>query len=106
MSSRLDEAIEHVRSSEAAKLELQKPRMYRVLLLNDDYTPMDFVIGLLKYFFGMHEEAATYTMLQVHREGKGVCGIFTREIAETKVALVSEYARKHEHPLLCEMEPV
>ncbi len=78
--------------------------MYKVLLLNDDYTPMDFVVHVLEDIFGMDYEKATQIMLQVHTRGVGVCGVFTRDIAETKVALVNQFARKNQHPLLCTME--
>jgi ATP-dependent Clp protease adaptor protein ClpS len=89
---------------EAAEPETKEPPMYRVLLLNDDYTPMDFVIQILMRFFNMSEELATQTMLQVHTRGVGNCGIFTREIAETKVHQVTEHARSNQHPLMCTME--
>lgn len=87
-----------------AKPKLKRPPLYKVILLNDDYTPMDFVVHVLEAFFGMNRELATYVMLQVHTQGKGVCGTFTREIAETKVAQVNNYARENQHPLLCTME--
>lgn len=89
---------------EEAKPKLKEPSMYRVFLLNDDYTPMEFVVTLLEKLFGMDREKATRIMLQVHSQGKGVCGIYTYEIAETKVAQVSEYAQRHQHPLMCSME--
>ncbi len=78
--------------------------MYKVVLLNDDFTPMDFVVLVLERFFGMDRERATRVMLQVHTQGKGVCGVYSREIAETKVAQVNDYSRAHQHPLLCTME--
>lgn len=78
--------------------------MYKVFLLNDDFTPMEFVVTLLEQLFGMDREKATRVMLQVHSKGKGICGVFTYEIAETKVAQVSEYAQQHQHPLMCSME--
>ena len=84
--------------------DVQRPPLYSVLLLNDDYTPMDFVVDVLIRFFGMNLEKATQVMLHVHTRGRGVCGVFTREIAESKVAQVNEYARMHQHPLLCTME--
>ncbi|MDV3239850.1 MAG: ATP-dependent Clp protease adapter ClpS [Gammaproteobacteria bacterium] len=87
-----------------SKPKLKPPPLYKVVLLNDDYTPMEFVVQVLETFFGMSREKATQIMLHVHTRGKGVCGVFTREIAETKVAQVSEYARRHQHPLLCTME--
>ncbi len=89
---------------EEARPRLKPPRMYKVVLLNDDYTPMDFVVRVLEKFFGMSRPRATQIMLQVHTRGKGVCGIYTYEIAETKVAQVNEYSRRHQHPLLCTME--
>ena len=89
---------------EEATPKLKEPALYRVLLLNDDYTPMEFVVSLLEKLFGMDREQATRVMLMVHTQGKGVCGIFTYEIAETKVAQVNEYAQRHQHPLLCNME--
>lgn len=89
---------------EVAEPELKEPQMYKVVLLNDDYTPMAFVVQVLMQFFGMDENKASQVMLQVHQHGKGVCGTYPRDIAETKVIQVSEFARKHEHPLLCTME--
>jgi ATP-dependent Clp protease adaptor protein ClpS len=74
------------------------------VLLNDDYTPMEFVVEILEYFFGMSREKATQVMLAVHTQGKGVCGVFTRDIAETKAAQVNQYAKEHQHPLLAEIE--
>lgn len=82
----------------------KKPAMYRVLLLNDDFTPMDFVVHILERFFSKNRQEATEIMLQVHRRGVGVCGTYTYEVAETKVNLVMDYARKNEHPLQCTME--
>jgi len=87
-----------------AKVKLQPPPLYKVILLNDDYTPMDFVVEVLESFFQMDREKATQVMLHVHTRGVGVCGLFTRDIAETRVAQVNEYARNHQHPLLCAME--
>ena len=87
-----------------AKPKLKRPPLYSVVLLNDDYTPMEFVVHLLEAFFAMSREKATQVMLHVHTRGKGVCGVFTREIAETKVAQVNDYARENQHPLLCIME--
>ncbi len=82
----------------------KRPPLYRVILLNDDFTPMDFVVEVLMRFFAMSEEKATQIMLHVHSRGVGVCGVFTRDIAETKVQQVNEYSRSHQHPLLCTME--
>lgn len=87
-----------------AKPALKKPPLYKVIIFNDDYTPMDFVVFVIQQFFGMDMEKATRIMLQVHTQGHGVCGVFTREIAETKVAQVNEYSRKNNHPLLCTMD--
>ncbi|MDO6565233.1 ATP-dependent Clp protease adapter ClpS [Amphritea sp. 1_MG-2023] len=92
--------------TETAKPELKRPSMYRVVLLNDDYTPMDFVIQVLMGFFGMNQEKATQVMLAVHTKGKGVCGVFTRDVAETKANQVNQCARENQHPLLCEVEKV
>lgn len=89
---------------ERARPKLKRPRMFQVLLLNDDYTPMEFVVQVLEHFFGMNREKATQIMLHVHTRGKGVCGVYTHDIAETKVAQVNDYARSHQHPLLCTME--
>ena len=86
------------------KPKTQKPAMYRVLILNDDYTPMEFVVYILERFFNKSPEAATRIMLHVHQNGVGVCGVFTYEVAETKVAQVIETARRHQHPLQCTME--
>ena len=82
----------------------KKPSMYKVLMLNDDYTPMEFVVHVLERFFGKNRSEATHIMLHVHRRGVGVCGIFTYEVAETKVTQVIDYARKHQHPLQLKME--
>lgn len=89
---------------EQARPKLKQPRLYKVILLNDDYTPMEFVVQILEYFFGMGREKATQVMLHVHTRGKGVCGVYTHEIAETKVVQVNDFSRSHQHPLLCTME--
>ncbi len=89
---------------EEAKPKLKKPAMYKVLILNDDYTPMDFVVHILEAFFNLPREKATNVMLNVHTKGKGVCGVYTRDVAETKVELVNDYSRQNQHPLLCTME--
>ena len=86
------------------KPKTKKPSMYKVLMLNDDYTPMDFVVLVLQKFFKLSESEAMRVMLQVHQQGLGVCGVFTFEVAETKIHQVVEYARKHEHPLQCTLE--
>lgn len=89
---------------EAQRTRLEPPKLYKVLLLNDDYTPMDFVIAVLQRFFAMDTEQATRIMLKVHNEGRGICGVFPRDIAATKVEQVSAFARQHQHPLACVME--
>nr|WP_303657252.1 ATP-dependent Clp protease adapter ClpS [Asticcacaulis aquaticus] len=87
-----------------AKPKPQKPSLYRVLILNDDYTPMEFVVYVLERFFNKSREEATHIMLHVHQTGVGVCGLYTYEVAETKVAQVVDMARRHQHPLQCTME--
>ena len=87
-----------------AKPKVQKPSLYRVLILNDDYTPMEFVVYVLERFFNKSREDATRIMLHVHQTGVGVCGVYTYEVAETKVAQVVDMARRHQHPLQCTME--
>ena len=89
---------------EAQRTRVRPPRLYKVLLLNDDYTPMDFVVAVLQRFFSMDTEQATRIMLKVHNEGRGLCGVFPRDIAATKVEQVSAYSRQHQHPLACVME--
>jgi ATP-dependent Clp protease adaptor protein ClpS len=91
---------------EESKPELKQPSLFKVVLINDDYTPMEFVVEVLEVFFRMNREQATHVMLTVHTQGKGVCGIYTQDIAETKAAQVNQYARENEHPLLCEIESV
>lgn len=83
----------------------KEPKKYRVVLINDDYTPMDFVVRVLEKFFYFSQHDAVHIMLQVHYHGKGICGVFTREIAETKAVLVNEFSRHNDYPLLCRMEP-
>lgn len=89
---------------EAERTKTKPPPLFKVLLLNDDYTPMDFVVVVLQNFFGMTREQATRIMLKVHKEGVGVCGVFPRDVAATKVELVTGFAREHQHPLACVME--
>jgi len=86
------------------KPQTQKPALYKVLLLNDDYTPMEFVVLTLQRFFRMTIEQATQVMLHVHQRGVGICGIFTYEVAETKVTQVMDFAKQHQHPLQCTLE--
>jgi len=87
-----------------AKPKTKKPSMYKVLLLNDDYTPMEFVVHILERFFGKSNEEATRIMLHVHRRGVGVCGVYTYEVAETKVKQVMDFSQRHQHPLQCTLE--
>lgn len=101
----LDTIQEPLEKAVGIASEVKKPKRFKVILLNDDYTPMEFVVDVLLRFFHMDEKAAVFIMLQVHMQGKGICGVFTHEIAETKVAQVNAYARINEHPLLCSMEP-
>ena len=89
---------------EARKAKLKPPPLFKVILLNDDYTPMEFVVIVLQRFFAMTREKATQVMLKVHREGMGICGIYPKDVATTKVEQVRGYARKHQHPLQCVME--
>jgi ATP-dependent Clp protease adaptor protein ClpS len=89
---------------EAQRAKLQPPPMFKVMLLNDDYTPMEFVVVVLQKFFAMTRERATQVMLKVHREGIGICGVYPRDVATTKVQQVAAYSRKHQHPLQCVME--
>ncbi len=99
-----DDHLEGDLAIQEAKPKLKKPPLYKVILLNDDYTPMEFVVEVLEIFFRMNREQATHVMLTVHTQGKGVCGIYTRDIAETKMTQVNQYSRENQHPLLCEVE--
>ena len=87
-----------------AKPALKRPPLYKVIIVNDDFTPMEFVVHILELFFSIDRENATRIMLEVHTKGKGICGLFTHEIAETKGSLVNDYSRENQHPLLCTME--
>lgn len=89
---------------EAERTRVKPPPLFKVILLNDDYTPMDFVVYVLERFFNKPPEEATRIMLHVHQKGVGICGVYTYEVAETKVAQVTSFARQHEHPLQCTME--
>jgi ATP-dependent Clp protease adaptor protein ClpS len=89
-----------------ARPQLQQPALYQVIMHNDDFTPMEFVIAVLEAFFNMDRTNATRVMYEVHMSGKAVCGVFSKDVAETKVSQVIEYARTHEHPLLCSLEVV
>jgi len=93
-----------VETEEATEQLTDEPPMYRVVLLNDDFTPMEFVVQVLMQLFGMTFDEANAVMLEVHHKGRGVCGEYTREIAETRVSQVNQLAREHEHPLMCVME--
>lgn len=106
MSQQPERNTEHLPglAVEEARPEVARPPLYQVILLNDDFTPMDFVVVVLETFFNLDRERATQVMLHVHTRGKGVCGVFTREVAETKVTQVNEFSRTHQHPLLCTME--
>jgi len=95
---------DHGTALEEAPPGLKRPPLYRVILLNDDYTPMEFVVRVLEKVFGLDRNTATRIMLEVHTKGKGICGVYTYEIAETKVAQVTGLAQQHQHPLLCTME--
>jgi ATP-dependent Clp protease adaptor protein ClpS len=89
---------------EPQRARKRPPPLFRVVLLNDDFTPMDFVVVVLQNFFAMNREQATVIMLKVHREGKGICGVYPRDVAATKVEQVTAFARQHQHPLACVME--
>ncbi|MBV5309984.1 ATP-dependent Clp protease adapter ClpS [Chromatium okenii] len=102
--SKLHPQDDHESVVQAARPKLRRPPLFKVLLLNDDYTPMEFVVLVLERFFAMNHENATQIMLHVHQRGIGVCGVFPKDIAETKVSRVNDYARSHQHPLMCTME--
>ncbi len=103
MSTDLPETADDLVVQEA-RAKLAKPPLFKVMLLNDDYTPMEFVVVVLEKFFRMDREGATRVMLQVHQKGLGVCGVFSRDIAETKVQQVTDFSQENEHPLQCTME--
>ncbi len=104
--SDLEHQGDHGLALEEARPKIKRPPLFRVLLINDDYTPMDFVVEVLEKFFSMDRIKATRIMLEVHTRGQGTCGLYTFEIAETRVAQVTGYARQHQHPLMCTMEEV
>ena len=104
MSNELQSHQDRGIATEEARPEVKRPPMYKVVLLNDDFTPMDFVVDVIQTFFALGHDRATQIMLHVHTRGKGVCGVFTFEIAETKVAQVNDYSRQNEHPLKCALE--
>ncbi|MBE8167508.1 MAG: ATP-dependent Clp protease adapter ClpS [Shewanella sp.] len=91
---------------EVTEAQVARPSMYQVILMNDDYTPMDFVIEILQTFFNKNEQESTDIMLTIHHQGKGVCGVYPFDIAETKVLQVNQFSREHEHPLLCTLEKI
>jgi len=100
MSERFDEGT----VTEKQTSRVKAPPMFQVVLLNDDFTPMEFVVGVLQKFFGKGREQATQIMLKVHHEGRGVCGVYPRDVAASKVEQVGSYSRQHQHPLQCVME--
>ena len=104
MSQHTEQEHQRGLAVEEARPEVARPPLYQVVILNDDFTPMEFVVAVLETFFSMNREVATQVMLHVHTRGKGVCGVFTREVAETKVTQVNEFSRSHQHPLLCTLE--
>ena len=104
MARKNEQERDHGVAGETGRPEIARPPLYSVILLNDDYTPMDFVVEILVRFFALDVERATQVMLHVHTRGRGVCGVFSREVAESKVAQVNEYSRMNQHPLLCPME--
>ncbi len=104
MTGNIEQDVNSEIELQEAKPELKEPDLYKVLLMNDDYTPMDFVVEVLEGFFSKNRQAATQIMVEVHTSGKGVCGTYTHEIAETKVDQVNQYSREHQHPLLCTLE--
>src|SRR5687767_14970934 len=104
MARKPENERDHGAVGETSKPELARPPLYSVLLLNGDCTPMDFVVDVLVRFFAMNLDKATQVMLHVHTRGRGVCGVYSRDVAESKVAQVNEYSRLNQHPLLCTME--
>ena len=104
MSEKINEYFDDELAIQEAEPITKQPSLYKVILVNDDFTPMEFVVHILELFFSIDRENATRIMLEVHTNGKGICGLFTREIAETKVSLVNDYSQENQHPLLCTME--
>lgn len=102
--SDFDKEPNHGLAVDEARPRLKRPPMFKVVLLNDDFTPMEFVVEVLQRFFRLDRQKSVQIMLHVHTRGKGVCGVFTHEIAETKAAQVTDYAREHQHPLMCTVE--
>ena len=104
MSEKINEYFDDELAIQESEPTTKRPPLYKVILVNDDFTPMEFVVHILELFFSIDRENATRIMLEVHTSGKGICGLFTREIAETKVSLVNDYSQESQHPLLCTME--
>ncbi len=104
MSEKINKYFDDELAIQEAEPTTKQPSLYKVILVNDDFTPMEFVVHILELFFSIDRENATRIMLEVHTSGKGICGLFTREIAETKVSLVNDYSQENQHPLLCAME--
>ena len=104
MSEKINKYFDDELAIQEAEPTTKQPSLYKVILVNDDFTPMEFVVHILELFFSIDRENATRIMLEVHTSGKGICGLFTREIAETKVSLVNDYSQESQHPLLCTME--
>ncbi|MEJ2576874.1 MAG: ATP-dependent Clp protease adapter ClpS [Gammaproteobacteria bacterium] len=104
MTHQDESSDDHGLAVQESRPKLKRPPLYKVILLNDDYTPMEFVVEVLEHFFQMSREKATQIMLHVHTRGVGVCGVYTRDVAETKVGQVNDYSRAHQHPLLCTLE--
>jgi ATP-dependent Clp protease adaptor protein ClpS len=98
------EKQDHGMALQEARPEVKRPPLFRVVMLNDDFTPMEFVVEVLEKFFGLDRTRATRVMLEVHTRGRGICGVFPYDIAETRVVQVTDYARHHQHPLMCTME--
>jgi len=104
MAVKTNEHVDEGLAVQEAKPALKRPSLYKVIIVNDDFTPMEFVVHILELFFSIDRENATRIMFEVHTKGKGICGLFTHEIAETKVSHVNDYSRENQHPLLCTME--
>lgn len=104
MTKQTDNDLHDDLALQEARPQLKRPPLYKVLLLNDDYTPMEFVVQVLEKFFGMGREKATQIMLQVHTQGMGVCGVYSRDVAESKVTQVNDFSYENQHPLKCTME--
>lgn len=104
MTERANPRHEDGLALQEARPKLKRPPLFKVVLLNDDYTPMEFVVHVLEHFFNKDRPTAVQIMLQVHTRGRGVCGVYTHEIAETKVSQVNAYSRENQHPLLCTLE--